>query len=193
MPDDFPLHSDVNNPSAFWIQNAWNDIEYNAAVGCQTCGSCYWFPPAGISGPSVYENWTGYASIQGGGESGGHWGTAPFYNFRGNSCSAAMFALQTVGSTVQCNRIQYGGESTSAGTVFRAVVNKNTPKDESSFPYEVGQRNHATICSDTSRETAPRPRYACRPTAMRALAPPRSSTALQLPSIGRRRTSPPYG
>jgi G8 domain len=150
MPDDFPKHSDVNNPSAFWIQNAWNDIEYNAAVGCQTCGSCYWFPPAGISGPSVYETWTGYASIQGGGESDGHWGTAPFYNFRGNSCSAAMFALQTVGSTVQCNRIQYGGDSTSEGTAFGAVVNKNTPKDESSFPYEVGQRNHATICSDTS-------------------------------------------
>jgi hypothetical protein len=150
MPDDFPLHSDVNNPSAFWIQNAWNDIEYNAAVGCQTCGSCYWFPPAGISGPSVYENWTGYASIQGGSASAGHWGTAPFYNFRGNSCSAAMFALQTVGSTVQCNRIQYGGNPMSDGNVFGAVVNKNTPKDESSFPYEVGQRNHATLCSDAN-------------------------------------------
>ena len=156
MPDDFPMHSDVNNPSAFWIQNAWNDIQYNAAVGCETCGSCYWFPPAGISGPSVFEKWTGYASIQGGAD-GSHWGTAPFYRFRGNYCSAAMFALQTVGSTVQCNRIHYGADTTSAPPIFKAVVNKNTPASSKSFPYEVGQRNHATLCSNTNGDCTTTP------------------------------------
>jgi hypothetical protein len=50
-----PYHTDVTTPSAFWIMNTWNDFEYNAAVGVGSCGSCYWMPPGGISGPSQYE------------------------------------------------------------------------------------------------------------------------------------------
>ncbi len=90
VPDFPPYTTDIVTPSTFWIMNTWNDFEYNAAVGVGACGACYWLPPAGISGPSRYETWTGYASMQ---NTGALEGAVPMMDFKGNSCSAAMGAL----------------------------------------------------------------------------------------------------
>ena len=60
----FPFHSDYDHPSIFWITNTWNDFRYNVAVGAGTCGACYWMPPSVNSGPSLYETWDSYASMQ---------------------------------------------------------------------------------------------------------------------------------
>ena len=57
-----PFYSDYDHPAVFWIMNGWNDFQYNMAAGATTCGACYWWLPAGNSGPSQYEFWDGYAS-----------------------------------------------------------------------------------------------------------------------------------
>ena len=144
IPDDFPFHSDVNNPTTFWITNTWNDFEYNAAVGAESCGACYWMPPSGISGPSQYETWKGYASMQ---KSPELWGSTPMMKFVGNSCSTAMSSVQTVGSTNACNGLYFGdGESTDAK--LYSVPNP-TPPTSDLFPQVVGgQRHHTTICTN---------------------------------------------
>lgn len=143
IADDFPLHSDVNNPTVFWISNTWNDFEYNAAVGAETCGACYWMPPQGISGPSQYEAWKGYASME---KFMTLWGATPMLTFTGNSCSTAMNSLQTVGSTNACNSLYFGdGQSTDDG--LYSVQNPHPPL-QNQFPMITGQRGKTTICSD---------------------------------------------
>jgi len=146
ISDDFPYHSDVNNPTVFWISNTWNDFEYNAAVGAETCGACYWMPPQGISGPSQYETWKGYASMQ---KSQPLWGATPVLKFTGNSCSTAMNSLQTVGSTNACNGL-YFGDGQSTDDALYSVPNPTPPTTQpvNQFPMMTGQRAKTTICSD---------------------------------------------
>ncbi len=60
-PQVVPFHSDVDHPTVFWIMNAYNDFEYNMAVGAETCGACYWLVPGSISGMSRMQTWEGYA------------------------------------------------------------------------------------------------------------------------------------
>ena len=43
---------DYIHPSVFYITNGYNYFEDNMAVGAGTCGACYWFAPARISGLS---------------------------------------------------------------------------------------------------------------------------------------------
>ena len=147
MPDDFPYHSDVNNPSVFWISNTWNDFEYNAAVGAETCGACYWMLPQGISGPSQYESWTGYAGMQ---RPSALWGAVPMLKFTGNSCSGAMNSLQTVGSTNVCNGL-YVGDGQSTDAKLFSVPNSNSPA-MADFPNVGGQRAKTTVCSDLTSD-----------------------------------------
>jgi hypothetical protein len=128
--------------------NTWNDFEYNAAVGAGVCGACYWMPPGGISGPSRYETWTGYASMQ---SISPLQGAVPFLTFKGNSCSSAMAALITVGQTNQCNGVFYGG-GPSTDAKLNTVINENSvPVD--SYPVEgLGQRAKPTVCSDLTKD-----------------------------------------
>jgi hypothetical protein len=144
IPDDFPMHSDVNNPTTFWITNTWNDFEYNAAVGAESCGACYWMPPSGISGPSQYETWNGYASMQ---RFSNLWGSTPMFKFVGNSCSTAMSSIQTVGSTNACNGL-YFGDGQSTDLKLYSVPNPAPPASDLLPNVVGGQRNHTTICSN---------------------------------------------
>jgi hypothetical protein len=140
--DDPPLHADVLTPSAFWIMNTWNDFEYNAAVGVGSCGACYWMPPAGISGPSQYETWTGYAGLQKGPP---FYGAAPMMNFKGNSCTAAMSAITTVGQTNQCLGISVGPGTSSVSQLYSVPNPKSV--DVSQYPQQsFGQRAKTTVC-----------------------------------------------
>ncbi len=112
--DNFPFYSDSNHPAVFWIMNGMNDFEYNFAAGAGTCGACYWFVPAAISGPSRMEKWFGYASEQrsvipnndvptlGFDERAG---TTPLETFIGNTCVSAMNSFQEVGNTALCNGV----------------------------------------------------------------------------------------
>lgn len=138
--DVFPFHSDYDHPSIFWLTNGWNDLRYNVAVGAGTCGACYWMPPSVISGPSVYETWDSYASMQ----TNGRGGVAPIDNFVGNSCSTAMNSLETVSNTGQCLGV------TSADNPIpnnlHAIANPN-PLPDNKYPVMDGDlRQHATVC-----------------------------------------------
>jgi hypothetical protein len=138
--DVFPFHSDYDHPSIYWITNGWNDFQYNVAVGAGTCGACYWLPPSIISGPSVYESWDSYASMQGPGRGG----LAPIENFVGNSCSTAMNSLQTVGNTGPCLAVAAAGNTDS--TKLTAIANPN-PLPNGQYPQmDGGLRQHATAC-----------------------------------------------
>ena len=106
-PGDYmPYRSDYNHPTIFWITNGWNDFEYNFAAGAATCGACYWWLPAGNSGPSQYQYWEGYASQQIVPENlqnnFGRGGLSPLHKFVGNSCVAAMSSFQMISTTADC-------------------------------------------------------------------------------------------
>lgn len=138
--DVFPFHSDYDHPTVFWVPNAWNDFRYNVAVGAGTCGACYWFPPSINSGPSVYETWDSYASMQ----TAGRGGLAPMMNFVGNSCSTAMNSLETVGNTGPCLGVVAAGDPNTAK--LHAIANPN-PLPDNKYPVmDGGLRQHATVC-----------------------------------------------
>lgn len=141
----FPFYSDYDHPTIFWIMNGWNDMRYNVAVGAGTCGACYWFPPSVNSGPSVYETWTSYASMQ----TTGRGGLAPIENFTGNSCSTAMNAIQTVGDTGPCLGVT--GSSNPAQGKLTAVNNPNKLPDNKYPGMAGGLRQHATVCPNADQ------------------------------------------
>lgn len=97
-----PYHSDVNQPTIFWITNGWNDFQYNMAVGADTCGTCYWMVPAYTSTAGRYMYWTGYASEQ---KDFGHAATTPLKSFIGNTCSTAPNSFNVVGNEGSCNGV----------------------------------------------------------------------------------------
>jgi len=139
----FPFHSDYDHPSIFWITNTWNDFRYNVAVGAGTCGACYWMPPSQNSGPSLYETWDSYASMQ----TTGRGGATPTLNFVGNSCSTAMNALETVSNTSPCFGV-VAADAPSDSTNLHAIANPN-PLPDNSYPQVNGDlRQHATLCDD---------------------------------------------
>ncbi len=113
--DYMPYRSDYNHPSVFWITNGWNDFEYNFAAGAATCGACYWWVGTGVSGPSQYETWDGYASQQiTRDKQSSNWeraGITPLDKFIGNSCVAAMNSFQMNGQTAECLGVTPAGNS----------------------------------------------------------------------------------
>ncbi len=112
--DYFPYRSDYNHPTVFWITNGWNDFQYNYAAGAATCGACYWWVGASVSGPSQYETWDGYASQQIVTNAPTNWlraGITPLQTFVGNSCSTAMSSFQMNGQTAECLGMQTSGSS----------------------------------------------------------------------------------
>jgi hypothetical protein len=137
----FPFHSDYDHPSIFWITNTWNDFRYNVAVGAGTCGACYWMPPSVNSGPSLYETWDSYASMQ----TAGRGGATPLMNFVGNSCSTAMNSLETVGNTSPCLGV-VAADAPSDSNSLRAIANPS-PLPDNAYPQLNGDlRQHATLC-----------------------------------------------
>lgn len=96
---DVPFRSDYIQPTVFWIMNGWNDFEYNMAAGANSCGACYWWLPAQISGPSQLMKWESYASQQ---STPGRAGTTPLKKFKGNYCTTAMNSFNTPNDISPC-------------------------------------------------------------------------------------------
>ncbi len=95
---------DVIHPSVFFIMNGYNTFEDNMAAGAGACGSCYWFPPAKMSGLSKENpysfSWEGYAAI-----GRNEIGKAPIFSFKGNFCTTAQNSFVTVGAVGSCNGV----------------------------------------------------------------------------------------
>ena len=104
----FHISTDSDHPTVYWMTNGWNDFQYNVAAGAGTCGMCYWLTPAGNSGASRYEYWTGYSAEQqvtqpgNGGDNWNRAGTTPLKTFVGNSCVSSQNAFITIGQTTPC-------------------------------------------------------------------------------------------
>ncbi len=144
-----PYHSDYDHPSVFWIMNTWNDFQYNVAVGAGTCGVCYWMPPASNSGYSVYETWSSYASMQTTSQPGQPSplaGGVPLMNFVGNSCSAAMTALQATGISSPCKGV-LAPDATTDPTKLQAITNHAPALVQTDYPNITDERAKATICN----------------------------------------------
>ncbi len=148
--DNFPYYSDSNHPAVFWIMNGMNDFEYNMAAGAGTCGACYWFVPAGISGPSQKEAWYGYAGEQNAGTDAAAEGTTPLQTFLGNSCTTAMESFMEVGNSNPCGGVNfmYPSNLTSKTSTLLMLNSPTAPatSDTSYWPIVSGGSRAATRC-----------------------------------------------
>lgn len=153
--DNPPYHSDWEHPSVFWIMNGWNDFEYNYAASAGTCGVCYWLLPGGISGPSQYEFFEGYAgqqvvkfiTLNDKPVAIDRSGISPLKKFVGNACSTAMTSLLNIGSTTRCNGVSNSGNPSE----LQAITNTSAPPPGPMFsdPYYsyVGGLRNPTQCT----------------------------------------------
>src|SRR5208283_534966 len=140
----------------FWIMNGWNEFQYNFASSAGTCGACYWLLPGGISGPSQYEFFEGYAGQQLvvpwdnlPGFKIDQSGYTPLQKFVGNSCSAAMTSFLNVGSTSPCLGVSNDGSAQEIQAINNPVAPpKGTLGEDPYYPY-VGGLRKATLCSGT--------------------------------------------
>jgi hypothetical protein len=161
--DNMPYSSDVNHPSVFWISNGWNDFRYNMAAGAATCGACYWWVPAGNSGPSQYEHWDSYSSQQidlgdkvtPPATNAGRAGLSPLQTFVGNSCVAAMSSFQMNDRTAQCHGVQ----TNPAIKTPLSAVKSNAPQPsrggwELYYPVTTGLHN-PTLCFAPNGDCSP--------------------------------------
>ena len=150
LDDNVPFHTDVDHPTAFWIMNGWNDFEYNVAVGAGTCGTCFWLLPGANSGMSRSEpmvrNFKGYAALQGSqvvttvpmvDNPLGRAGLTPLRKFYGNSCTAAMNSLNTVGNAAACQGS--GGLGNPSIPPVRNPFNLPRPCDQTNPPIRDAQ------------------------------------------------------
>ncbi len=150
--DYMPYRSDYNHPSVFWITNGWNDFEYNFAAGAATCGACYWWIGSGVSGPSQYQTWDGYASQQIRRDLPTNYqraGITPLKTFIGNSCVAAMNSFQMNSQTAPCNGMQTEGDSGLAAVKSTAPPGPVDYKDGQPFQIYypvVTDLHNPTIC-----------------------------------------------
>lgn len=158
-PGDYmPYRSDYNHPTIFWITNGWNDFEYNFAAGAATCGACYWWLPAGNSGPSQYEYWESYASQQIVKENlqnnFDRAGLSPLQKFVGNSCIAAMNSFQMIATTANCAGVQPPGNADRGLSAVESLAAPNGPDARSLDlqPFQVyypvlSEQHTPTICN----------------------------------------------
>src|SRR3990167_1937412 len=100
--------------------NGWNDIEYNMAAGANACGICYWWVPGVISCMSQDQKWEKYASQQ---SNLGRAGITPLKNFKGNYCTSAMNAFNSIQDISSCNGV--GGPLDSTFPVFQPITAGN--------------------------------------------------------------------
>ena len=156
---DNPYHSDWEFPTLFWIMNGWNEFQYNFASSAGTCGVCYWLLPGGISGPSQYEWFEGYAGQQvvepnfnrkDPGFIVNRAGLTPLKKFVGNSCSTAMTSFLNIGQTARC-----AGVSNMPMTLSLEAVDSVAPSKaefagaDPYYPFVTGLRN-PTQCTGTN-------------------------------------------
>ncbi|MGA3210929.1 MAG: hypothetical protein ABSD20_06440 [Terriglobales bacterium] len=152
---DNPYHSDWEFPTVFWMMNGWNEFQYNYAASAGSCGVCYWLLPGGISGPSRYEYFEGYAGQQvvipfpdQPGYILNRAGLTPLEKFVGNSCSVAMTSFLNIGQTAPCLGIT---NNPGLSNQLQAIPNddappKGKPGDDPYYPFVTGLRN-ATQCT----------------------------------------------
>ncbi|MCX5905925.1 MAG: hypothetical protein NTY64_01715 [Deltaproteobacteria bacterium] len=141
---------DVIHPSVFFIMNGYNTLEGNMAAGAGTCGSCYWFAPARMSGLSINKlysyDWEGYPSIL-----SNLSGKAPIYSFKGNFCTTAQHSIVTVGAMGSCKGVY--SDQAKDDISLKAVENPYTSKYEnpSLFP-EVNTVDYLspTLCASVN-------------------------------------------
>lgn len=151
---DVPYHSDYTQPAVFWIMNGWNDIEYNMAAGANACGICYWWVPGAISGMSQDQKWESYASQQ---SNLGRAGLTPLKDFKGNYCSSAMNAFNSIQDISSCNGVGGPGgtfpifEPVTVGNLSPAP---NRGEAEKYYPKVSGGHN-PTRCDQTDCSNAP--------------------------------------
>ncbi|HKD85027.1 MAG TPA: hypothetical protein VKB58_09790 [Terriglobales bacterium] len=156
--DYMPFRSDYNHPSVFWITNGWNDFEYNFAAGAATCGACYWWLPTGVSGPSQYQYWDGYASQQivqnppsYGPTNYNRAGITPLDKFVGNSCVAATSSFQMNGQTAECLGMTPSGTdklSAVTSTAPPGPPGNNLPNQPFNVFYPVvAELHNPTLCT----------------------------------------------
>ena len=152
---DVPYHSDYAQPAVFWIMNGWNDIEYNMAAGANACGICYWWVPGAISGMSQDQKWEKYASQQ---SNLGRAGITPLKNFKGNYCTSAMNAFNSIQDISSCNGV--GGPLDSTFPVFQPITAGNLSpapnrgEAEKYYPKVSGGHN-PTKCDKTDCSNEP--------------------------------------
>ena len=147
LPDEFTKFAgDYIHPSVFFIMNGYNNIDYNMAAGAGTCGACFWYAPAKISGLSAQQRWSGYAQIQNGIQSG----LAPIKSFSGNFCSTAQYSVMTIHSPGVCRGVRTPINKEKGKDAFDPIEN---PLDStySLFLYPqipAGASLQATRCTD---------------------------------------------
>src|SRR5271165_2582499 len=155
-----PYHSDWEFPTLFWIMNGWNDFQYNFASSAGTCGVCYWLLPGGISGPSQYEWFDGYAGQQvvnpyalnneGKPAPISQAGYSPLKTFVGNSCTTAMTSFLNIGQTDPCLGVSNTGARGELPAVSGVAPNKAPVQgDDPYYPYVTALRT-PTGCTGTS-------------------------------------------
>jgi len=144
---DVPFHSDYQQPTVFWIMNGWNDFEYNMAAGANACGTCFWWLPGVISGPSRMMKWEGYASQQ---SNFGRAGDTPLKNFKGNYCTSAMNAFNSIQDTSPCLGVGGPGQPLlDPVTVGNISLQPNGDKSAETYYPIVNGSHHPTKCDPT--------------------------------------------
>ena len=151
------FNSDVVNPSVFWINNGWNDLVGNMAVGAGTCGACYWLLPSLASdtpdvfvGPAKplphmkWENAAGQPTYAGLPTQINQPGATPLKSFYKNYCSSAQNSFETVGEISQCLHVSPPTVPQSSGEII-AVKSISPPPvapaaDDSYYPRFLGNR-----------------------------------------------------
>jgi len=149
-----PYHSDWEFPTVFWIMNGWNEFQYNFASSAGTCGVCYWLLPGGISGPSQYEWFDGYAGQQyvipdfsmPSGFKVDRSGLTPLKKFVGNSCSTAMTSFLNIGETAPCAGVSNIPNSGTLLAVNNPVAPAKTRAGEDPYYPFVGGLRNASQC-----------------------------------------------
>lgn len=165
--DYMPYRSDYNHPTVFWITNGWNDFQYNFAAGAATCGACYWWIGAGVSGPSQYQTWDGYASQQISRDQPTNLsraGITPLKNFVGNSCVAAMSSFQMNGQTAPCLGMLPSGEQGLSAVESHAPLgpdNYNVQPFQVYYPVLTDLHNPTICIPDTTTNDCSANRNPC--------------------------------
>ncbi len=150
--DSFPLLSDGNHPSVFWITNNWNDFIGNAAVGAGTCGACYWVVPSySVQNDHHSQTWEGYAGLQ---TSEGTAGTTPLKSFYKNTCSSAMNSFISINHTESCLGVTSPIENEPNALKIIPSKAPSNATDPAYYP-RIGDVPHSTHCPVAATQDNP--------------------------------------
>lgn len=156
----FTYRSDVVYPTVFWITNGWNDFVGNMAAGAGTCGTSFWFVPAGntdmveVSPKMKHMKWSGYAGRQ----TAGHEGDTPVKLFYKNYASTSMHSLNTSDGVSNCVGVRFVTENYPNDIRLAPVKSiapepAKSPNPEMYYPSLKGNR-YPTVCDPSADNTA---------------------------------------